>query len=46
MKTKTLIRVDKDVTVSLPPTESLATKTLEEAALTETRTTCEDINRN
>jgi len=45
MKTKTLTRVEKDVTVSLPPTESLTTKTLEEAACTATTTPCEDAIR-
>ena len=42
MKTKTLTRVEKDVTVTLPPTESLTTETLEEAACTVTTTPCED----
>lgn len=42
MKTKTLILVEKDVTASLPPTESLASETLEEAACTGTTKPCEE----
>jgi len=45
MKTKKLIRAEKEVIVSLPPTESLATESLAEAVLTETRTICEDTVR-
>jgi len=45
MKTKKLIRVEKDVTVSLSPTESLATENLEEAACPATITPCEDTIR-
>ena len=45
MKTKKLIRAEKEVIVALQPTESLATESLAEAVLTKTRTTCEDTVR-
>ena len=45
MKTKKLIRAEKDVTVSLTPAESLATGTLEEAACTGTTMPCEETVR-
>ena len=45
MKTKKLNQVEKDVTVSLPPTAILATDTLKEAACTVTTTPCEDTVR-
>jgi len=45
MKTKKLNQVEKDVTVSLSPTASLATETLEEAACTVITTPCEDTIR-
>jgi len=45
MKTKKLIRAEKEVIVALPPTESLATESLTEVVLTETTRTCEDTVR-
>ena len=45
MKTKKLNRSEKDMTVSLPRTESLATETLEETACIGTTTPCEDTIR-
>ena len=45
MKTKKLIRAEKEVIVALPPTESVATESKAEAVLTETRTTYENTIR-
>ncbi len=45
MKAKKLIRVEKDVTVSLPSTASFATETLEGAGCAGTTTPCEDTVR-